>query len=127
MTETSTFKPKKSEALPAAAHPMDVLRTGTSVLGCLLPEKEEHGASGARDIADRLIASLGSMLAYWYHFSHGGLRIQVETAYDSVGAHFLHLLHRRPAPPSWVRAMHTSLILYAEHEFNASTFAEIGR
>jgi 2-methylcitrate synthase len=111
------------EALPAAAHPMDVLRTGTSALGCLLPEKEEHGAAGARDIADRLIASLGSMLAYWYHFSRGGLRIQVETADDSVGAHFLHLLHRRPAPPSWVRAMHTSLILYAEHEFNASTFA----
>src|SRR6266481_3486818 len=110
------------EALPAAAHPMDVLRTGTSVLGCLLPEKEEHAAASARDIADRLIASLGSMLAYWYHFSHGGQRIQVETADDSVGAHFLHLLHRRPAPPSWVRAMHTSLILYAEHEFNASTF-----
>jgi 2-methylcitrate synthase len=111
------------EALPAAAHPMDVLRTGTSVLGCLLPEKEDHAAASARDIADRLIASLGSMLAYWYHFSHGGERIRVETADDSVGAHFLHLLHRRPAPPSWVRAMHTSLILYAEHEFNASTFA----
>ena len=111
------------EALPAAAHPMDVLRTGTSVLGCLLPEKEDRAAASARDIADRLIASLGSMLAYWYHFSHGGLRIPVETADDSIGAHFLHLLHRRPAPPSWVRAMHTSLILYAEHEFNASTFA----
>ena len=111
------------EALPAAAHPMDVLRTGTSALGCLLPEKEDHAAASARDIADRLIASLGSMLAYWYHFSHGGQRIPVETADDSIGAHFLHLLHRRPAPPSWVRAMHTSLILYAEHEFNASTFA----
>jgi 2-methylcitrate synthase len=111
------------EALPAAAHPMDVLRTGTSVLGCLLPEKEEHAVPGARDIADRLIASLGSMLAYWYHFSHGGQRIQVETADDSVGGHFLHLMHGKAAPGSWVRAMHTSLILYAEHEFNASTFA----
>src|ERR1700730_13720954 len=86
------------EALPAAAHPMDVLRTGTSVLGCLLPENEEHGASGARDIADRLIASLGSMLAYWYHFSHGGQRIRIETADDSVGGHFLHLTHGKAAP-----------------------------
>ncbi|HEY0768155.1 MAG TPA: 2-methylcitrate synthase [Steroidobacteraceae bacterium] len=111
------------EALPAATHPMDVLRTGVSVLGCLLPEKEDHAAPGARDIADRLIASLGSMLAYWYHFSHSGQRIQVETADDSIGGHFLHLLHRKAAPASWVRAMHTSLILYAEHEFNASTFA----
>ena len=111
------------EALPGAAHPMDVLRTGTSVLGCLLPEKEEHAAPGARDIADRLIASLGSMLAYWYHFSHDGRRIQVETADDSVGGHFLQLMHGKAAPASWVRAMHISLILYAEHEFNASTFA----
>ena len=111
------------EALPAEAHPMDVLRTGTSALGCLLPEKEEHAAAGARDIADRLIASLGSMLAYWYHFSHGGQRIPVETADDSVGGHFLRLMHGKAAPASWVRAMHTSLILYAEHEFNASTFA----
>jgi 2-methylcitrate synthase len=111
------------ELLPANAHPMDVLRTGTSVLGCTLPEKDAHLAPGARDIADRLVASLGSMLAYWYHFSHNGQRIQVETEDDSVGGHFLHLLHRRPPPASWVRAMHTSLILYAEHEFNASTFA----
>ncbi|HVN43731.1 MAG TPA: 2-methylcitrate synthase [Steroidobacteraceae bacterium] len=111
------------EVLPAASHPMDVLRTGVSVLGCVLPEKETHPIAGARDIADRLIASLGSMLTYWYHFSHAGLRIEVETDDDSIGGHFLHLLHRRVPPASWVRAMHTSLILYAEHEFNASTFA----
>ena len=111
------------EALPAAAHPMDVLRTGVSTLGCVLPEKDDHGAAGAREIADRLIASLGSMLTYWYHFSHSGERIHTETDDDSIGGHFLHLLHRRPPPAEWVRAMHTSLILYAEHEFNASTFA----
>jgi 2-methylcitrate synthase len=102
---------------------MDVLRTGTSAMGCALPEKDGHDAPGARDIADRLVAATGSMLTYWYHYSQGGLRIQVETEDDSVGGHFLHLLHRRMPPPSWVRAMHTSLILYAEHEFNASTFA----
>jgi len=111
------------EALPAAAHPMDVLRTGVSALGCILPEKDDHLAAGAREIADRLIASLGSMLTYWYHFSHSGERIHTETGDDSIGAHFLHLLQRRPPPADWVRAMHTSLILYAEHEFNASTFA----
>jgi 2-methylcitrate synthase len=111
------------EALPAASHPMDVLRSGVSVLGCALPEKDSHDVAGARHIADRLIASLGSMLTYWYHFSHSGERIQVETEDDSIGGHFLHLLHRRAPPASWVRAMHTSLILYAEHEFNASTFA----
>jgi len=111
------------ETLPAAAHPMDVLRTGASVLGCVLPEKDDHNAAGARDIADKLIASFGSMLCYWYHYSHNGQRIHVETEDDSVGGHFLHLLHRRQPSPSWVRAMHTSLILYAEHEFNASTFA----
>jgi 2-methylcitrate synthase len=110
------------ETLPAAAHPMDVLRTGASVLGCVLPEKDDHNASGARDIADQLIASFGSMLCYWYHYSRNGQRIHVETEDDSVGGHFLHLLHRRAPGPSWVRAMHTSLILYAEHEFNASTF-----
>src|SRR5487761_421408 len=108
--------------LPAAAHPMDVLRTGVSALGCALPEKDDHAAAGARDIADRLIASLGSMLAYWYHVSHNGHAPLVETEDDSIGGHFLHLLHRRPPPASWVRAMHTSLNLYAEHEFNASTF-----
>ena len=111
------------ESLPAASHPMDVLRTGVSTLGCALPEKEDHNGSGARDIVDRLVASLGSMLTYWYHYSHSGHRIQVETEDDSVGGHFLHLLHRRSPPESWVRAMHTSLTLYAEHEFNASTFA----
>ena len=111
------------EVLPAASHPMDVLRTGVSVLGCTLPEKDDHEVAGARHIADRLIASLGSMLTYWYHFSQSGRRIQVETEDDSIGGHFLHLLHQRPPPASWVRAMHTSLILYAEHEFNASTFA----
>jgi 2-methylcitrate synthase len=111
------------ELLPASAHPMDVLRTAVSVLGCTLPEHNDHPPAGERDIADRLIASLGSMLVYWYHFSHDGQRIEVETADDSIGGHFLHLLHRRVPPASWVRAMHTSLILYAEHEFNASTFA----
>ncbi|MBS0379204.1 MAG: 2-methylcitrate synthase [Proteobacteria bacterium] len=111
------------EALPAATHPMDVMRTGASALGCALPEKDDHSVPGARDIADRLVASFGSMLCYWYHYSHSGQRIMVETEDDSVGGHFLHLLHRRPPPASWVRAMHTSLILYAEHEFNASTFA----
>jgi 2-methylcitrate synthase len=111
------------ESLPPGTHPMDVMRTAVSTLGCVLPEREDHGAAGARDIADRLIASLGSMLTYWYHFSHSGQRIFVETEDDSIGGHFLHLLHRRPPSASWVRAMHTSLILYAEHEFNASTFA----
>jgi 2-methylcitrate synthase len=111
------------ELLPAASHPMDVLRTGVSVLGCTLPESEAHEAAAAREIADRLVASTGSMLTYWYHYSHSGNRIHVETEDDSVGTHFLHLLHRRAPPPSWIRAMHTSLVLYAEHEFNASTFA----
>jgi 2-methylcitrate synthase len=111
------------EALPAAAHPMDVMRTGVSALGCTLPEKDDHNVAGARDIADQLVASLGSMLLYWYHYSHHGKRIDPETDDDTVGGHFLHLLHGEPPPPTWVRAMHTSLNLYAEHEFNASTFA----
>lgn len=110
------------EQLPAAAHPMDVMRTGASALGCVLPEKNEHDPAGAREIADHLVGCFGSMLCYWYHFSHNGQRIHVETDDDSVGGHFLHLLHRRPPPGSWVRAMHTSLNLYAEHEFNSSTF-----
>jgi 2-methylcitrate synthase len=110
------------EALPANAHPMDVMRTGVSVLGCTLPEKDDHHITGARDIADRLMASFGSMLLYWYHFSHSGKRIDVNTDDDSIGGHFLHLLHGFAPKESWVRAMHTSLILYAEHEFNASTF-----
>ncbi|WP_319517971.1 2-methylcitrate synthase [uncultured Martelella sp.] len=110
------------EELPAATHPMDVMRTGASVLGCVLPEADDHNKAGARDIADRLIASLGSMLLYWYHFSHNGRRIDVETDDSSIGGHFLHLLHGKSPGESHVRAMHTSLILYAEHEFNASTF-----
>ncbi|WJF91748.1 2-methylcitrate synthase [Paraburkholderia bonniea] len=110
------------EWLPASAHPMDVMRTGVSVLGTILPEKDDHSLPGARDIADRLIASLGSMLLYWYHYSHNGRRIEVETDDDSIGGHFLHLLHGTAPAKSWVQAMHTSLNLYAEHEFNASTF-----
>ncbi len=110
------------EQLPAATHPMDVMRTGVSLLGCALPEKDDHNHADARTIADRLMASLGSMLLYWYHFSHNGRRIDVETDDDSIGGHFLHLLHGEKPRESWVRAMHTSLILYAEHEFNASTF-----
>ncbi len=110
------------ELLPAATHPMDVMRTGASVLGCVLPEADDHNRPGARDIADRLMASLGSMLLYWYHFSHNGRRIDVETDDASIGGHFLHLLHGKKPRESHVRAMHTSLILYAEHEFNASTF-----
>src|SRR5687768_9129463 len=111
------------EQLPPATHPMDVLRTGASALGCVLPEADGHDAAGAREIADHLLASFGSMLCYWYHFSHSSRRIHVETDDDSVGGHFLHLLHRRAPSASWVRAMHTSLNLYAEHEFNSSTFA----
>jgi 2-methylcitrate synthase len=111
------------EQMPAATHPMDVMRTGVSALGAALPEKDDHNLAGAREIVDRLVASLGSMLCYWWHFSHSGRRIEVETDDDSVGGHFLHLLHGTAPKSSWVRAMHTSLILYAEHEFNASTFA----
>jgi 2-methylcitrate synthase len=114
---------KALESLPAGAHPMDVLRTGASVLGCTLPEKDDHNIAGARDIADRLMASFGSMLLYWYHYSHNGKCIEVESDEDSIGGHFLHLLHGKKPGPSWVKAMHTSLNLYAEHEFNASTFA----
>ncbi|MFZ5541668.1 MAG: bifunctional 2-methylcitrate synthase/citrate synthase [Pseudomonadota bacterium] len=111
------------ERLPASSHPMDVMRTAASALGCALPEKDDHNVPGARDIADRLMASLGSALLYWYHYSVNGRRIEVDTDDDSIGGHFLHLLHGREPSPLWVRAMHTSLILYAEHEFNASTFA----
>ena len=111
------------ESLPASSHPMDVLRTGVSALGCIEPEKEGHAIEAARDLADRLIACLGSMLCYWYHFSRTRSRVDVETDDESVGGHFLHLLHGEKPGPLWVRAMHTSLILYAEHEFNASTFA----
>src|SRR5262249_41743782 len=110
------------EALPASAHPMDVMRTGVSALGCVEPEKDDHNITGARDIADRLLASLGSMLLYWYHFAHNGKRIDVQTNDDSIGGHLLHLLHGKEPSAVFVRAMHTSLNLYAEHEFNASTF-----
>jgi 2-methylcitrate synthase len=110
------------EMLPASSHPMDVMRTGVSALGCVLPEKDDHNTPGARDIADRLMACLGSVLLYWYHFSHNGKRIEVETDDDSIGGHFLHLLHGKKPSALWEKAMHTSLILYAEHEFNASTF-----
>ncbi len=110
------------ESIPASAHPMDVMRTGVSALGCVLPEKDDHNTPGARDIADRLMASLGSMLLYWYHYSHNGRAIDVQTDDDSIGGHFLHLLHGVPPSEEWVKAMHISLNLYAEHEFNASTF-----
>jgi 2-methylcitrate synthase len=111
------------EQLPTSSHPMDVLRTGCSVLGSLEPEKESMHVAAARDIADRLLSSFGSMLLYWYHFAYNGRRIEVETDDDTIGGHFLHLLHGKEPPELWVRAMHTSLNLYAEHEFNASTFA----
>ena len=111
------------EALPAGTHPMDVMRTGASALGCALPEREDHNTMGARDIADRLMASFGSMLMYWYHYAVNGRRIEVETDDDSIGGQILNLLHGKPPGDLWVRCMHTSLILYAEHEFNASTFA----
>jgi 2-methylcitrate synthase len=110
------------ERIPAGTHPMDVMRTACSALGAVLPENPEHKLAEARDIADRLMASFGSMLLYWYHYSHSGRRIDVETDDDSIGGHFLHLLHGRAPSALWVRAMHTSLILYAEHEYNASTF-----
>ena len=110
------------EALPAAAHPMDVMRSGVSTLGCVLPEAHDHNHPGARDVADRLMASLGSMLLYWHHFAQNGRRIDVETDDETIGGHFLHLLHGREPTESYTRAMHTSLNLYAEHEFNASTF-----
>jgi len=110
------------EQLPASTHPMDVMRTGCSALGCQTPEADDHNVEAARDIIDRLMACFGSMLVYWYHYSHNNKRIDVVTDDDSIGGHFLHLLHGKPAPESWVKAMHISLILYAEHEFNASTF-----
>ena len=110
------------ELLPATTHPMDVLRTGTSVLGCLQQEPEAHSDGDARAVADALLASLGSMLCYWHQFARHGKRIDVETDDDSIAAHFLHLLHGAKPAAEWVAAMQASLILYAEHEFNASTF-----
>ena len=113
---------KALEQLPKSAHPMDVMRTGCSVLGTLEPEDEKHPAEGARNIADRLMACFGSILLYWYHHATSGRRIETVTDDDSIGGHYLNLLHGKKPQASWVRAMHTSLILYAEHEFNASTF-----
>jgi 2-methylcitrate synthase len=113
---------KVLEQLPKSAHPMDVMRTGASVLGTLEPEDEKHPAEGARNIADRLMACFGSILLYWYHYANTGKRIETVTDDDSIGGHYLHLLHGKKPEASWVRAMHTSLILYAEHEYNASTF-----
>ena len=110
------------ELIPKTAHPMDVMRTGCSMLGTLLPEGHDHTAEQARHIADHLLASFGSMLVYWYHYAFNGRRIDVDTDDDSIGGHFLNMLHGTTPSPLWVRAMHTSLILYAEHEFNASTF-----
>ncbi|MBL8310896.1 MAG: 2-methylcitrate synthase [Burkholderiales bacterium] len=110
------------EQLPPSSHPMDVMRTAVSVLGCVSPEKDDHNHPGAKDIADKLMASLGPAMLYWYHWSHNGKRIEIDSDEDSIGGHFLHLLHGTRPPQSWVKAMHTSLILYAEHEFNASTF-----
>ena len=110
------------ENTPKNAHPMDVIRTGVSALGCEIPEPDPHSDESAIEVANRLIASTPSMLLYWYHFSHSGKRISLESDAESVGEHFLTLLHEKKPDPSWVRAMHISLILYAEHEFNASTF-----
>ena len=104
------------ESLPKTTHPMDVMRTGCSVLGCLETEKDIKDEEQANLIIDRLMACFGSMLVYWYHYAFNGKRIEVETD------HFLHLLHGEKPRESWVKAMHISLILYAEHEFNASTF-----
>jgi 2-methylcitrate synthase len=110
------------EQLPPASHPMDVMRTGASALGCALPEKEDHSTAGARDIADRLLASFSSMLLYWHAYSQRGKRIDVEAEDTSIAAHFLSLLHGSRPSAEAVRALQTSLVLYAEHEFNASTF-----
>jgi 2-methylcitrate synthase len=110
------------EQLPAQAHPMDVLRVGVSVLATVEPERQPYTREGALRVADRLLASNASMLMYWHHFSTSGKRIEVETDDDSIGGHLLHLLHRRTVSAQWVHAMQVSLILYAEHEFNASTF-----
>ena len=131
VTYNASLKPLRSlpaavkqalELLPSSTHPMDVLRTGVSVLGCIEPEGAAHDDAGARAIADRLLASQSSMLLYWHHYARNGKRIEVETDDDSIAAHFLHLLHGRRPSADWTRAMQTSLILYAEHEFNASTF-----
>jgi 2-methylcitrate synthase len=122
LREFPTEVKRALEVIPANTHPMDVLRTGVSVLGCLRPERDDHSDTGARDIADALLASLPSMLLYWHHFARNGKRIEVDAGSESVAAHFLHLLHGQAPSAEWVRSMQVSLILYAEHEFNASTF-----
>ena len=113
---------KVLEQVPASAHPMDVLRTGCSILGTVIPEPASHKTEETTQVADRLLASFGSMLVYWYHYSHSNRKIDVTTEDDSIGGHFLHMLHGKPPQELWVKAMHVSLVLYAEHEFNASTF-----
>jgi len=134
-TELATYKQKLTrlrglpanvyevlEQLPAATHPMDVLRTGVSALGCTLPEKDDHNPAGAIECADILLATTGSMLLYWYHYSRNGQSIDVDSGEDTLAGHFLSLLHGEPPSKQWIRAMQVSLVLYAEHEFNASTF-----
>ncbi len=111
------------EQIPAAAHPMDVMRTGCSMLGSVLPERGDHTPEGARHIADRLLAVFPSMLLYWYHYAHHGKRIEVETEDDSIAAHFLHLLHGKKPSEVHAKALDITFVLYAEHEFNASTFS----
>ncbi len=110
------------EQLPKETHPMDVMRTGCSALGCIEPESDARPKDKAQDIVDRLIASFGSILLYWYHYTHNNKKIKLQSDDDTIAEHFLHLLHGKKPKASWVRAMHISLILYAEHEFNASTF-----
>lgn len=107
------------ERIPASAHPMDVMRTGCSMLGNL---ETETDFSQQGDKVDRLVAAFPSIICYWYRFSHDGVRIETETDDDSVGGHFLHMLHGKAPSDLHVKVMHSSLILYAEHEFNASTF-----
>jgi len=114
---------KVLEQIPASAHPMDVMRTGCSMLGTLQPEAPDRNTQAARDLGDKLIACFGSILLYWYHYSHSGKRVEVETDDDSIAAHFLHVLHGKTPSTLHVSAMNASLVLYAEHEFNASTFA----
>lgn len=110
------------EQLPKTTHPMDVMRTGCAALGCMESEDQGHDKTKAQDIVDRLIACFGSILLYWYHYSHNGKKIELATDDDTIAEHFLHLLHGKKPKESWIKAMHISLILYAEHEFNASTF-----
>lgn len=111
------------EAIPASAHPMDVIRTGISVLGTTFSGENDPSIDSIRHQADQVLACLGSMLLYWHQYSHYNRRIALTTQDESVGGHFLHLLHGKQPAASWIKAMHISLILYAEHEFNASTFA----